>query len=231
MKRFLPLIFLLLGLVIAYLSGVQNFFSLSFLNQQRDALEKIVHGHYALSVAAFFVVYTVSVACSLPAASILTVFAGFLFGWLVGGLVVVCAATFGATLLFIAARSSIGNFLRNKVSGMSAQFIDGFTKNAFYYLLILRIAPIFPFFIVNIVPVLFNMKLKDYVLATFIGIIPGTFAYTWLGKGVGSVLDAAKKNGVTPKVSDLVTPEITIAFFALAVVAAMPLLIKKMKKP
>jgi uncharacterized membrane protein YdjX (TVP38/TMEM64 family) len=94
---------------------------------------------------------------------------------------------------------------------------------------VLRLAPVFPFFLVNIAPAFFNVKTRDYVLATALGILPGTFAYAWLGEGVGSVLDAARTSGSTPSVSQLVTPQITIAFAALAVVAAIPLVIKRLK--
>lgn len=218
------------GLALAYAFGLQDYFSLTFLGEQRAYLEAQVAGNYWLAAILFFAIYTIAVAFSFPAASILTIFGGFLFGWFVGGLMVVAAATLGATILFWAAKSSFGGFLRDKLAGTAASFAEGFSKDAFGYLLVLRIAPIFPFFIINIAPALFNVKTRDYVAATFLGIIPGTFAYTWLGEGVGSILDAAKANGTTPSVGDLVTPEITIAFAAIAVVAAIPMIVKKFRK-
>ncbi len=159
----------------------------------------------------------------------LTIFGGFLFGWLVGGAAVALGATAGATTLFLAARSAFGDFLRKRVGGVAARFADGFEKNAFSYLLVLRLAPVFPFFVVNIVPALFNVKLRTYVGATFLGILPGTFAYAYLGQGVDSVLLAARRAGHEASVSDLVTPEITIAFAALAFVAAIPVIINAIR--
>lgn len=230
MKRTFPLIIVLSGLGVGYAFGLQHYFSLTYLGAQRDTLEAYVAAHYFIASTAFFVIYTLAVAFSFPAASILTIFGGFLFGWLVGGTLVLFAATLGATLLFLAAKSSFGGFLREKLAGTAAGFADGFAKDAFSYLLVLRIAPIFPFFVINIAPALFDVKLRDYVLATFLGIIPGVYAYAWLGEGVGSVLDAAKIAGTAPSVADLVTPQITIAFVALALVAAIPVLIKQFRK-
>jgi uncharacterized membrane protein YdjX (TVP38/TMEM64 family) len=230
LKRFLPLIVIIGSLIVAYAFGLQSYFSLAYLSEQREVLQRFVSENYLLAVVSFFTVYTLATAVSFPAASILTIFFGFLFGWFVGGILVVFAATLGATILFWAAKSSIGGFLREKLAGTAASFADGFAKDAFGYLLVLRIAPIFPFFIINIAPALFNVKTRDYVLATFIGIIPGVFAYSWLGEGVGSILDAAKANGTTPSVRDLVTPEITIAFAAIAIVAAIPMIIKRFRK-
>lgn len=230
LKRFLPLAVIFAGLGLGYASGLQHYFSLTYLSDQRGYLENFVAENFWLAAISFFLTYTLAVAFSFPAASILTIFAGFLFGWLTGGIMIVFAATLGATILFQAAKSSFGGFLRAKLAGTAANFADGFAKDAFGYLLVLRIAPVFPFFIVNIAPALFNVKTRDYVLATFFGIIPGTFAYTWLGEGVGSVLDAAKADGTAPSVRDLVTPQITIAFAAIALVAAIPLILKRFRK-
>jgi uncharacterized membrane protein YdjX (TVP38/TMEM64 family) len=229
-RKYAPLGLLLAGLIAAYLFGLHNYLSLTYLSQQRDMLAGMVAAHPFVSPALFFAAYVAAVAFSLPAASILTIFGGFLFGWLAGGLLVVFAATIGATILFLAARSSFGQALRSKLGDKAAAFADGLRDDAFNYLLVLRLAPIFPFFVVNVAPALFNVKTRDYVLATFLGIIPGTFAYAWLGEGVGSILDAAKASGIEPSVKDLVTPEITFAFLALAIVAAMPLVVRKLRK-
>ncbi len=229
-KRYLPIIVVAAGLGLGYAFGLQHYFSLTYLSEQREFLQNFVAQNYVLALVSFFIIYTLATAFSFPAASILTIFGGFLFGWFTAGLLVVCAATLGATALFLAAKSSIGGFLREKLAGTAATMADGFAKDAFGYLLVLRIAPIFPFFIINIAPALFDVKTRDYVLATFIGIIPGTFAYTWLGEGVGSILNVAKLSGREPSVSDLVTPEITFAFVAIAVVAAIPVIIKRFRK-
>ena len=224
--RYLPIMIIVAGLTLGYAMGWQRYLSLSFLSQSSDALQALVDAHPALAPAIFFVAYVLAVAFSFPAASILTVFAGFLFGWLLAGVLVAFAATIGATALFLAARSAFGDALRRRVSGRAARLAKGFEDNAFGYLLVLRLAPVFPFFVINIAPALFNVSIRVYVAATMLGILPGTFAYAWLGEGVGSVLEAARAAGREPSLSDLVTTEITLAFVLLALVAAIPTVVR-----
>jgi uncharacterized membrane protein YdjX (TVP38/TMEM64 family) len=227
--RLLPIGIILAGLALSYAFGLQHYLSLSFLGESRAAMKAYAGAHYLLSAALFMAIYIAAVAFSLPAATILTVFGGFLFGWLAGCLIVVIAATIGACILFLAARSAFGGFLRDKVGGRAAALAEGFKKDAFSYLLVLRLAPVFPFFFVNIAPALFDVTLRTFAAATFLGIIPGTLAYAFLGQGVDSVLDAAQAAGKAASVSDLVTPQITLAFAALACVAAVPVIIRKLR--
>jgi uncharacterized membrane protein YdjX (TVP38/TMEM64 family) len=140
------------------------------------------------------------------------------------------SATAGATIIFIAARSAFGDFLRDKVSGKVKALAEGFEKDAFGYLLVLRLAPVFPFFLMNIAPALFKVPLRSYVAATFVGILPGTFAYTYLGSGIGSVIDAAADAGREATIADVVTPQITLAFVLLAVIAAIPTIVRRVRE-
>ena len=227
--RFLPLAILLAGLTLGYSLGWHEFLTLATIAESRDALKAMVAEDQALSAATFFLVYTLAVAFSFPAASVLSVLAGFLFGWLAATVLVVCAATLGATALFLTARSACGDFLRRKISGKAAALAEGFEKDAFSYLLVLRLTPVVPFFLLNIAPALFNVSLRTYVLATLIGILPGTLAYCWLGEGLDSVIAAADAAGREPSLGDLATPQITVAFVALALVAALPLVVRKLR--
>ena len=121
--------------------------------------------------------------------------------------------------------------LRQKAGGFLNRLADGFEKDALSYLFVLRLAPVFPFFVINIAPAFFGVPLRTYLIATFFGILPGTFAYSWLGQGVDSVLLAAADAGREVSVGDLVTPEITIAFVALALVAAIPPVLRRLRGP
>lgn len=226
-RRFLPLAIILAGLVAAYAAGLQDYLSLAVLAEQRDALKAYVADHQIASILGYFVLYALAVAFAFPAASILTIFAGFVFGWFIGGVVTVFAATTGAAAIFLAARSAFGDVLRKRAGPFAAKLADGFAEDAFGYLLVLRLAPVFPFFVVNIAPAFFDIKLRTYVAATFLGIIPGTFAYTWLGQGLDSVIVAAAGREIS--IADLVTPEITIAFAGLAIVAAIPTIVRKFR--
>ncbi|MEZ5807775.1 MAG: TVP38/TMEM64 family protein [Zhengella sp.] len=227
LKRYGPIAIIAAGLAFGYLMDWHRFLSLEYLAEQRETLTAHVAAHYPLSLAGFVLLYALAVAFSFPAASVLTIFGGFLFGWWVAGIAVAFGATAGATVLFLAARSAFGDFLRERVGGLAARLADGFREDAFSYLLVLRLAPFFPFFVINIAPALFGVKLRTYVAATFLGILPGCFAYAWLGQGIGSVLVAADSEGGAVALKDLVTPEITIAFIALAVVAIIPTIVRK----
>lgn len=228
--RFLPLAIVLAGLALGYTFGLQDYLRLSFLAEKRDVLRTIVDGHGVFSALIFVCVYIVAVAFSFPAASILTIFGGFLFGWLMGGALVAVGATIGASVLFLATRSAFAGFLRHRVEGPARLLADGFRQDAFGYLLAIRLAPIFPFFVVNIAAALFEISLGRFVAATFLGILPGTFAYAYLGQGVDSVLVAAQAAGREADVSDLVTRDITLSFLALAVVALVPVVAKQVKR-
>jgi uncharacterized membrane protein YdjX (TVP38/TMEM64 family) len=225
--HFVPLAIVAAGLVLGYALGWHHYLSLDYLAQSRQALKTFVAANPVIAPLGFVVIYTLAVAFSFPAASVLTIFGGFLFGWLLGGALAIVGATIGATFIFLAARSFCAVYVKERVGGVAAKLSRGFEKNAFGYLLVLRIAPFVPFFIVNIAPALFKVPLRTYIAATFVGIMPGAFAYAWLGQGCDSVLIAAKNAGQEATIRDLVTPQITIAFLALALVAALATVVKK----
>lgn len=227
-RRFLPVAVIVAGLAFGYLMGWHHYLRLDFLVESRALLKAWVAADPVLAPLVFGILYALAVAFSFPAASVLTVFAGFLFGWLLGGMVVVLAATAGATAIFLAARSAAGDVLTAKIGGRAARLARGFEKDAFGYLLVLRLAPVFPFFIVNIAPALFDVPLRTYLAATFLGILPGTFAYAYLGNGLDSVMLAAARAGTDVRLADLVTPKITLALAVLAVVAAVPIVVRRL---
>ncbi len=229
LARFAPIVVIAAGLVFGYMMGWHEFLSLDYLVESRDMLKKMVAAHYYSAVFGFIAVYALATAFSFPAASILTIFAGFLFGWLVGGTAAIIGATIGATAIFIAARTAFGDFLKEKVGGKVAKLAKGFEEDAFSYLFVLRLAPIFPFFVMNIAPALFNVPLRTYIAATFLGIIPGGMAYAYLGQGLDSVIVAASEAGREVTIKDIVTTEIVLAFAALALVAAIPTIVKKIR--
>lgn len=171
--RYAPVVLVIAGLVLGYALGLQNYLSLTFLAEQREALRAYVNANFLWSALLFLVVYILAVAFSFPAASVLTIFGGFLFGWLIGGALVAVGATIGASILFLATRSAFGGFLRHRVDGVVKKMADGFRENAFGYLFVIRLAPVFPFFVVNIAAALFDISLGRFFTATLFGICPG----------------------------------------------------------
>ena len=176
------------------------------------------------SYLAFVLFYTTVVAFSLPIASLLTLAAGALLGWPAIGLTVL-AATTGASLLFIAARGLFRDVLRARAGPFFAKLEAGFTKNAFSYLLFLRLMPAAPFWAVNILPAFSNMRLATFIGATAIGIIPGTSVYVAVGYGFDHLL----AQGKTPNLVVLDTPHIWLPLAGLALLSLLPTLYRQIK--
>jgi uncharacterized membrane protein YdjX (TVP38/TMEM64 family) len=199
-----------------YASGFFDYLTLDTLSQHHREIKDLVLQHPVLAPLLYGLAYAVAAALSFPGVAVLTLFAGFLFGWLLGGTIVVFAATLGGTLLFLATRTALGDSLRRKAGPSVQRFSEGFAANAFAYLLVLRLAPIFPFFIVNIAPGIVGIPVSVFVSATLIGILPGTFAYAWLGNGLDAALATADLQNRTVALSDFMSRDITYAFAAIA---------------
>ena len=208
------------GAIVAFFAlGGQHYLSLDSIKANRDALLRFTESHFAAAVAIAFLVYVAATAFSLPGGLILSLTMGFIFGKWVGTLIVVCAATIGATILFLAARYIFADALRKRLGALGEKINAGFTENAFSYMLFLRLVPAFPFFLVNLAPAFTSIPLRTFVLATFIGIIPGTFVFVNLGETLGRI----------ESLSGLVSWETFGAFALLGVFALIPILVKKIK--
>ena len=237
MLRYLAPAAIVVLLAFAWSMGWFEYVSLSSLIMHREMLVDYVSQHFLLSIAIYFLLYAGLVAISFPGASLLTVAAGFLFGGLQGAFITVFAATAGAVAIFLVARSSFGDFLADKAGPFVEKMVDGFNKDAFNYLLSIRLTPLFPFWVVNIVPALLNMNLLPYAVATFLGIIPGTLAYSYVGAGLGSVIAAQERadpgcaaaGTCSIDLSSLVTPQIIFAMVALAFISILPVIVKKLR--
>jgi len=166
---------------------VTTYLSLDVIKANRDRLLELAQSHYLLAVTAFIGLYIVQTACSLPGATMMTLLGGFLFGGLLGTLFVNIAATTGATLAFLAARYLLRDWVQRKFGHRMEALQEGFSKNAFSYLLTLRLIPLFPFFLVNLLSGLTRMSTAAYVGATALGIIPGSFVYAYAGSQLGSI--------------------------------------------
>jgi len=142
------------------------------------------------------------------------------------GVVAVLGATIGGTVLFLATRTALGDILRRKAGSSLQRFSDGFQANAFAYMLLLRITPIFPFFLVNIAPGIIGISVTIFTSATLIGILPATFAYAWLGNGLDLAIADAAAEGRSLSPSDFMTPEISYAIVAIAVLTCAALYVR-----
>ena len=222
-KRALPFS-LLSGLALFFLFGGYELVSLNQLVEHYMGLKTFVDEQRAFALLIFGAAYILTVALCLPIASLLTLAGGALLGW-TGAAIIICAATIGATIVFIAARTVLNEFFAKRTSGFMVKLEVGFQKNAFYYLVALRLIPAAPFWAVNIVPALLGMRLNQYVLATFVGIIPGTLLYVWVARSFDSLLS----RGQSPEFSVLGEPSIIVPLFALSILSLVPAFWKQLQ--
>ncbi len=224
--RFGPLAIILVAAGLFFLSGAHRYLSFEALKNNYEALQAFVDDNFGLALFLYCAVYITVTALSLPGATLMSLAGGFLFGVPVGLVAVVLSATVGATIIYQIARTALGDSLRKRAGGMVKKLENGFNENAFSYLLLLRLIPLFPFFVVNIAPAIFGVKTHTFFLATLIGIIPGAFAFVSAGNGLGVVLEA----GGEIKLSGLLTqPEIITPIIALSVLALIPILYQRFK--
>lgn len=225
-RRFLPLAAIVLGMILFFAFDLQRFLSFEALRDNRDALQTFVSDNALVAVLIYIGIYTLAVALSVPGALVLTITGGFLFGNIFGTLWAVTGATIGATGIFLAARTALGDALRRKAGPSLKRMEDGFRENAFNYLLFLRLVPVFPFFIVNLVPAFLGVRASTFMAATLIGIIPGTFVFAQVGRGLDSVL----ASGGEPDLSTVLTADVIIALVALAVLSVLPIVVKRIRR-
>ncbi len=225
LTRLWPVALLLAGLAAFFAFDLDGYLNFEALRENRAFLSEWTAANQGLAILVYAVVYIVVVAFSLPGGAVMTISGGFLFGPIIGTSVTVIAATVGATLLFIAARTALGDVLRAKAGPAIRRMEDGFRENELSYMFVLRLVPLFPFFVVNLAPAFLGVSLRTYVIATMFGIIPGTFVYTLVGNGLGAVFDA----GGTPDLGIIFKPEILLPILGLAILALIPVAYKRIQ--
>lgn len=225
-RKWLPLIIILFFLGLFLYLDLQRFLSFDALKQHRRMLKAWTNQHYLLSASIFFISYTVLIAVSFPGATFLTLAGGFLFGILWGSVMVVLSATLGATIIFLAVRTALSDWVAAKAGSWVTKMRAGFQEGAFEYLLFLRLVPVFPFWAVNIVPGLLGVRTTTYIVTTFFGIIPGSIVYVSLGNGLGYIFDQNK----TPNLFIIFEPNVLIPILLLAVLSILPVVYRKVKR-
>lgn len=216
--RWAPLAALGIGLVALYAFGLQHYLSLDALRRYQVSLSGLVTDHALAAIAVYVVVYVAAVAISFPGASFFTIAGGFMFGWASGMALAVLSATAGATLIFLIARTSMGETLTRRAGPRLSKLRQGFQENSFSYLLFLRLAPVFPFFLVNLAAALFGIRLASYLAATAIGILPGTFILAYFGDGLRTALD---------RTGSPFSIELLVGLFLLAGLALVPVVLRQ----
>ena len=211
-------VILAIGVAVAafFYFDLGRFLSLQALKDNRDDLLSFTETHATVAAALFVLAYVAVTGFSLPGAVILTLAGGFLFGFVWGTLFVNVGATTGATLAFLSSRYLLRDWVERKFGKWLSPVQQGFTNNAFSYLLTLRLIPLFPFFVVNLVSGLTRMNVGTYVVATALGIIPGSFVYAYAGRQLGTI----------NSLKDIASPGVIGAFVLLGLLALVPSLYK-----
>ncbi|HKF72668.1 MAG TPA: TVP38/TMEM64 family protein [Stellaceae bacterium] len=225
-KRWLPLAVLVAAGIAAWLSGAHRYVSFHALEAHREWILAQVAALGVWAPLAFIALYATVAALSIPGATIMTLSGGFLFGTVLGTLFNVLGATIGATLVFLVARSAFGEVLHRRAGPFLKKVEEGFRRDAVSYLLVLRLVPLFPFWLVNLVPALFGMSLGAYVLCTFFGILPGAVVYTSVGGGLGEFLDRGEK----PDLHLVFQRHILLPLIGLGLLALVPVAYKRWKR-
>ena len=226
LKRLLPVVVLVVLIGAAFALDLDRYLSLDVLRQNRAYLTAFVAEHGLVAALGYVVAYVGVVALSLPGAAIMTLAGGFLFGVVVGATLTVIGATLGATILFLIARSAVGDALRERAGPFVARMAEGFSKNAFNYLLFLRLVPVFPFWAVNLAPALLGMRLIPFVVATGLGIIPGTIVYSAFGAGLGQIFDT----GGEVDLKSVFSPTLIGALVGLGLLSLVPVLLRRLRE-
>ncbi|MDF1687083.1 MAG: TVP38/TMEM64 family protein [Parvibaculaceae bacterium] len=223
LARLTPILVLIAGLGAFFWFDLDAYLSLEVLRENRAGLGVWVAENAVLAAVVYILIYTVLVALSVPGALVATLTGGLLFGTVFGGLYTVIGATAGATIIFLAAKTALGDMLRAKASGAILKMEEGFRENAFSYMMVLRLVPAFPFFLVNLAPAFLGVKLRTYVVATFLGIIPGTFVFASVGNGLGALFE----KGQDPDLGIIFAPEILLPIIGLALLSLLPVAYKR----
>ena len=222
--RYIPIVLIAAVFTAIFALDLQHYFTLDALREHRQTLAAIVDDYGMITIVGFALLYAVMVVVVPPSGTAMTLGGGFLFGTFLAGSAIVVGATLGATLLFLATRTAFGDVLLGRAGPAVAKMEAGFQKNAVSYMLFLRLVPVFPFFIVNIVPALLGVPLRVFAATTAIGIIPGTFIFASLGAGLGSILDEQE-----PNLGLIFEPQYLLPILGLAQLALLPIVLNRNK--
>lgn len=227
LSRFLPIAIIVVAAIVGYLT-LRDHLSFAALAEHQQTLLDFRDAHYFWAVLTFMFTYQLVVTFSLPGAALATLTGGFLFGVFPGFLYSVIAATSGACLIFLAARRGFGDRLAKRMDaseGLVKRIKVGLADNELSILFLIRLVPVVPFFVANLVPSLVGIKLSRFAFTTFFGIIPGSLVYTWVGAGWGEVLG----RGEEPDMGIIFEPNILGPILGLCALAVLPMIVKAVR--
>lgn len=214
MKR-LFLLAVVASLFAAYfIFDLGQYFSLEFLKESREHFQSLYAEHTWLVIGVYFLIYVTATALALPAATVISLAGGAMFGLLVGTVVVSFASTVGAGLAFIVSRYLLRDWVQSRFGDKLQKINKGIEEDAAFYLFTLRLVPVFPFFMINTLVALTPMRFWTYYWVSQVGMFPATIVYVNAGKELGQI----------DSLSGLLSPSLIISF---TVLGLFPLVVKK----
>ncbi len=225
-KRFLPLFILLLLIAGIYLTGIHSYLTIDIVKERQADIRYFVDTHFVLASLSFVLIYIISTGLSLPIAGALSLIGGALFPMPLSTFYVVTGATLGSAILFFVARTAFGEILRRKAGPFLQKMEQGFKKNAWSYLLLLRFIPLFPFWLVNVAAAFFQVSFLTFLWTTFLGILPGSYVYTQVGAGIKVALDKANPFSFPA----IFNKQFILSLLAIGLLAVASFIVKKVTK-
>lgn len=181
-------------MIVAYFYGFYDLFSFDSLKTNREQILQFTQTHPFLSPIIFIAFYSLITALSIPGAIFVTIIGGYIFPLPYSTLYVLVGATIGASIVFLAAKTALSAFLLRKAQPKAIEKIQkGFEKHASYYLLFLRLVPIFPFWLINILPAFLKVRFSTFLWTTVIGIIPGAYILSSAGRELGKIISTQQE--------------------------------------
>ncbi len=216
--RYLPIVLVAVLFIAVIASGQLSRLSLGDLMAHREALAAFVAAHPAESLAVYIGVFTLVLIACVPGPSVMSVAGGFLFGPLVGGAAALASMLAGSTVVFLACRTAVGDWAARRAGPAISRLEAGFARDAFSYVLALRLMPVAPVFLVNLACGMARVPLRSFVLATLIGSAPSAFIFAGLGSGLGGLMH----RHVHADMRLLARPAIALPLIALALLSLTP---------
>lgn len=236
--KFVPLALIGALVIVFFALGPDRFLNFDEVALGYAELNETVAAQPLIAAAAAIALYTLVTSVSFPAAWLVTVVYGLVFGWALATSYVVVGATLGAGILYLVTRIALAEFFKKRAGKRLNKMAQGFKRDAWSYMLFLRLAPIFPFTLVNVVPAILGVPFRIFIITTALGIVPGTFAFAYAGEGLRSIvarraeacMDGLPPCGTPLAPSDLVTPQTVFAFAVLGFVSLAPVLVRRLRK-
>ena len=206
---------IILLIILFKIFGLDQYLTLSYLKEQQANFSRLYAENRVMVIAGYMLIYITVTSLSLPGAAVMTLAGGGLFGLITGTIVVSFASTIGATFACIVARYLLREWVQNKFGDKLTKINEGMEKEGGFYLFSLRLVPIFPFFVINLVMGLTPIRIITYFWVSQLGMLPGTIVYVNAGKELAK-LDSLK---------GILSPTLLISF---ALLGLLPIITKKL---